>query len=98
MEAMIAALCLLLLLAGDILLVVLLLRSRRPADDTGHIQELEDWLEERLARQADDFDKKLRASQSALADQNYAAIRGVKDAVDGMGAQQIGRASCRERV
>ena len=48
MEAMIAALCLLLLLAGDILLVVLLLRSRRPADDTGHIQELEDWLEERL--------------------------------------------------
>ena len=49
MEAMIAALCLLLLLAGDILLVVLLLRSRRPADDTGHTQELEDWLEERLA-------------------------------------------------
>ena len=97
MEAMIAALCLLLLLTGDILLVVLLLRSRRPADDTGHIQELEDWLEERLARQADDFDKKLRASQSALADQNYAAIRGVKDAVDGMGAQLTGSQAAQQK-
>ena len=97
MEAMIAAPCLLLLLAGDILLVVLLLRSRRPADDTGHIQELEDWLEERLARQADDFDKKLRASQSALADQNYAAIRGVKDAVDGMGAQLTGSQAAQQK-
>ena len=97
MEAMIAALCLLLLLAGDILLVVLLLRSRRPADDTGHTQELEDWLEERLARQADDFDKKLRASQSALADQNYAAIRGVKDAVDGMGAQLTGSQAAQQK-
>ena len=86
MEAMIAALCLLLLLAGDILLVVLLLRSRRPDDDT-QMQDLEDWLEQRLAAQEEAFSKRLRDSQAALADQNYAAIRGVQNAVEGMGAQ-----------
>src|SRR5699024_1501607 len=47
--------------------------------------------------QADEFDKKLRASQSALADQNYAAIRGVKDAVDGMGAQLTGSQTAQQK-
>ena len=89
MEPMIAALCLLLLLAGDVLLVVLLVRSRRP-DDADRQQELESWLEERLARQADDFGRLLQMSQDALSKQNYAAIRGVKDAVDGMGVQLTG--------
>ena len=74
-------------LAIFVMMPVLLVRSFRPPRDKDQARELEDWLEERLARQADEFDKKLRASQSALADQNYAAIRGVKDAVDGMGAQ-----------
>ncbi len=97
MEPMIAALCLLLLLAGDVLLVVLLFRSRRAGGDEEQFQALEDWLEERLARQADEFDKKLRASQSALADQNYAAIRGVKDAVDGMGVQLTGSQSTQQK-
>ena len=64
----------LLVFAVFAMMIVLLLRSFRPSKD--QTQELEEWLEERLARQADDFDKKLRASQSALADQNYAAIRG----------------------
>lgn len=86
MEVIVAALCLLLLLAGDVLLVVLLMRSRRP-DDQDQIQELEDWLEQRLAAQEDAFNKRLRDSQAALADQNYAAIRGVQNAVEGMGAQ-----------
>ena len=86
MEAMIAALCLLLLLAGDLLLVILLLRSRRP-DREDQMQDLEDWLEQRLAAQEEAFNKRLRDSQAALADQNYAAIRGVQNAVEGMGAQ-----------
>ena len=77
-------------LAIFVMMPVLLVRSFRPPRDKDQARELEDWLEERLARQADEFDKKLRASQSALADQNYAAIRGVKDAVDGMGAQLTG--------
>ena len=77
-------------LAIFVMMAVLLVRSFRPPRDKDQARELEDWLEERLARQADEFDKKLRASQSALADQNYAAIRGVKDAVDGMGAQLTG--------
>ena len=96
MEPMIAALCLLLLLAGDVLLVVLLVRSRRP-DDAGRQQELESWLEERLARQADDFGRLLQMSQDALSKQNYAAIRGVKDAVDGMGVQLTGGQSAQQK-
>ncbi len=90
MEMMIAALCLTLLLAGDVLLVVLLLRSRRPDDGAAQRQALEDWLEERLAKQADDFSRLLQMSQDALSKQNYAAVRGVKDAVDGMGVQLTG--------
>ena len=96
MEPRIAALCLLLLLAGDVLLVVLLVRSRRP-DDAGRQQELESWLEERLARQADDFGRLLQMSQDALSKQNYAAIRGVKDAVDGMGVQLTGGQSAQQK-
>ena len=96
MEPMIAALCLLLLLAGDVLLVVLLVRSRRP-DDADRQQELESWLEERLARQADDFGRLLQMSQDALSKQNYAAIRGVKDAVDGMGVQLTGGQSAQQK-
>ena len=86
METLIAALCLLLLLAGDVLLVVLLMRSRRP-DDENQMQDLEDWLEQRLTAQEEGFSKRLRDSQAALADQNYAAIRGVQNAVEGMGSQ-----------
>ena len=84
-------------LAIFVMMAVLLVRSFRPPRDKDQARELEDWLEERLARQADEFDKKLRASQSALADQNYAAIRGVKDAVDGMGAQLTGSQTAQQK-
>ena len=84
MMEMSIVLCLL-LVVGDILLVVLLLRSHRPDDNAR--EEMEHWLSEQLAAQAADFDRRLRASQAALADQNYAAIRGVKDAVEGMARQ-----------
>ena len=84
MMEMSIVLCLL-LVVGDILLVVVLLRSRRPDDNAR--EEMEHWLSEQLAAQAADFDRRLRASQAALADQNYAAIRGVKDAVEGMARQ-----------
>src|SRR5699024_6928390 len=84
-------------LAIFVMMPVLLVRSFRPPRDKDQARELEDWLEERLARQADEFDKKLRASQSALADQNYAAIRGVKDAVDGMGAQLTGSQTAQQK-
>ena len=84
-------------LAIFVMMAVLLVRSFRPSRDKDQARELEDWLEERLARQTDEFDKKLRASQSALADQNYAAIRGVKDAVDGMGAQLTGSQTAQQK-
>ena len=85
----------LLVFAVFAMMIVLLLRSFRPSKD--QTRELEEWLEERLTRQAEEFDKKLRASQSALADQNYAAIRGVKDAVDGMGAQLTGSQAAQQK-
>ena len=85
----------LLVFAVFAMMIVLLLRSFRPSKD--QTRELEEWLEERLTRQAEEFDKKLRASQSALADQNYAAIRGVKDAVDGMGMQLTGSQSAQQK-
>ncbi len=84
MEQIIVGACLLLLIAGDVLLVLLLVRS---GGRGGRDEELKGWLEDCLARQAEDFDKKLRAGQAALADKNYADIRSVKDAVNDLSGQ-----------
>lgn len=67
-----------LLLAANVLLGVLVARSflAKPRDRT---EELEQWLDERLARQAEEYDRRLRESQSGLADQTYTAVRGVSD-------------------
>lgn len=67
-----------LLLAANVLLGVLAARSflAKPRDRT---EELEQWLDERLARQAEEYDRRLRESQSGLADQTYTAVRGVSD-------------------
>lgn len=79
---------LLLLLTANILLAVLLVRSVRtkPADRT---DELEQWIEERLNRQSEEYERRLRESQAGLADQTYTAVRGVSEtlqtSVQGMG-------------
>ncbi len=67
-----------LLLAANVLLAVLVIRSFlvKPKDRT---EELEQWLEERLARQDEEAARRLRESQSALAGQTYTAVRGVSD-------------------
>ncbi|GJN64463.1 hypothetical protein JCM17207_10880 [Faecalibacterium gallinarum] len=80
---------LVLLLAGDVLLVALLVRSfgSSPARQR---EELEDWLDQRLAAQSEEYDRRLRASQAALADQTYTAVRGVgetlQSSVQGIGS------------
>lgn len=76
MEQFLSVLYLVLLLAGDVLLVALLVRSfgSSPARQR---EELEDWLDQRLAAQSEEYDRRLRASQAALADQTYTAVRGV---------------------
>lgn len=79
---------LVLLVLTDVLLVILVARSflARPQDRT---EELERWMEERLARQTEEYDRRLRDSQSGLADQTYTAVRGVSEtlqaSVQGMG-------------
>lgn len=85
----------LLVFAVFAMMVVLLLRSFRPSKD--QTQELEDWMAEQLDEQADTFERMLQASQDALSKQNYAAIRGVKDAVDGMGMQLTGSQSAQQK-
>jgi DNA recombination protein RmuC len=72
------AVFLVLLVLGDAMLAVLLVRSFRakPQDRT---DELEEWIDERLAKQGEEYTKKLRESQSALADQIYTAVRGVSE-------------------
>ena len=53
-------------------------------------EELEDWLDQRLAAQSEEYDRRLRASQAALADQTYTAVRGVgetlQSSVQGIGS------------
>ena len=62
-----------LLVAICLMMALLLFRSGRPAGglDEAGCEELKDWLEERLAAQAREFN----ARQDAIAQQNYAAIR-----------------------
>ena len=75
-----------LLVAICLMMALLLFRSGRPAGglDEADCEELKDWLEERLAAQAREFN----ARQDAIAQQNYAAIRSVSEtlqtAVQGM--------------
>ena len=89
MEQFLSVLYLVLLLAGDVLLVALLVRSfgSSPARQR---EELEDWLDQRLAGQSEEYDRRLRASQAALADQTYTAVRGVgetlQSSVQGIGS------------
>ena len=89
MEQFLSVLYLVLLLAGDVLLVALLVRSfgSSPARQR---EELEDWLDQRLAAQSEEYDRRLRASQAALADQTYTAVRGVGEtlpsSVQGIGS------------
>ena len=89
MEQFLSVLYLVLLLAGDVLLVALLVRSfgSSPARQR---EELEDWLDQRLAAQSEEYDRRLRASQAALADQTYTAVRGVgetlQSSVQGIGS------------
>ncbi len=78
METMLPILYLLLLVAGDVLLVVLLYRSMHN-DQARQAEELKEWLDEKLTAQAEEYDRKLRTSQAALADQTYAVVRGVGD-------------------
>ena len=85
----------LLALAIFAMMIVLLFRSFRPAKD--QTRDLEDWMAEQLDEQADAFERMLQASQDALSKQNYAAIRGVKDAVDGMGAQLTGSQTAQQK-
>ena len=85
----------LLALAIFAMMIVLLFRSFRPAKD--QTRDLEDWMAEQLDEQADAFERMLQASQDALSKQNYAAIRGVKDAVDGMGAQLTGSQAAQQK-
>ena len=89
MEQFLSFLYLVLLLAGDVLLGVLLVRSFR-SDPSRRMEEMEDWLDRRLAEQAEEFDCRLRASQASLAEQNYTAVRGVgetlQSSVQGLGA------------
>ena len=85
----------LLALAIFAMMIVLLFRSFRPAKD--QTRDLEDWMAEQLDEQADAFERMLQASQDALSKQNYAAIRGVKDAVDGMGMQLTGSQSAQQK-
>ena len=89
MEQFLSVLYLVLLLAGDVLLVALLVRSfgSSPARQR---EELEDWLDQRLAAQSEEYDRRLRATQAALADQTYTAVRGVgetlQSSVQGIGS------------
>ena len=75
-----------LLVAICLMMALLLFRSGRPTGglDEADCEELKDWLEERLAAQAREFN----ARQDAIAQQNYAAIRSVSEtlqtAVQGM--------------
>ena len=85
----------LLALAIFAMMIVLLFRSFRPAKD--QTRDLEDWMAEQLDEQADAFERMLQASQDALSKQNYAAIRGVKDAVDGMGMQLTGSQAAQQK-
>ena len=66
-----------LLVAICLMMALLLFRSGRPAGglDEADCEELKDWLEERLAAQAREFN----ARQDAIAQQNYAAIRSVSE-------------------
>ena len=68
-------------------MIVLLFRSFRPSGEKDQTRELKDWMEERLKQQAAEYERLLQMSQDALGKQNYAAVRGVKDAVDGMAGQ-----------
>ena len=77
----------LLTLAIFAVMIVLLFRSFRPSGEKDQTRELKDWMEERLKQQAAEYERLLQASQDALSKQNYAAVRGVKDAVDGMAGQ-----------
>ena len=66
-----------LLVAICLMMALLLFRSGRPTGglDEADCEELKDWLEERLAAQAREFN----ARQDAIAQQNYAAIRSVSE-------------------
>jgi DNA recombination protein RmuC len=77
MNAMVAVFLVLLVL-GDAMLAVLLAHTfgTKQQDRT---DELEDWVDERLAKQGEEYAKKLRESQSVLADQTYTAVRGVSE-------------------
>ena len=77
----------LLTLAIFAVMIVLLFRSFRPSGEKDQTQELKEWMEERLKQQAAEYERLLQMSQDALGKQNYAAVRGVKDAVDGMAGQ-----------
>ena len=77
----------LLTLAIFAVMIVLLFRSFRPSGEKDQTRELKDWMEERLKQQAAEYERLLQMSQDALGKQNYAAVRGVKDAVDGMAGQ-----------
>ena len=77
----------LLTLAIFAVMIVLLFRSFRPSGEKDQTRELKDWMEERLKQQAAEYERLLQMSQDALSKQNYAAVRGVKDAVDGMAGQ-----------
>lgn len=89
MEQFLSVLYLVLLLAGDVLLVALLVRSFG-SSSARQREELEDWLDQRLAAQSEEYDRRLRASQAALADQTYTAVRGVgetlQSSVQGIGS------------
>ena len=77
----------LLTLAIFAVMIVLLFRSFRPSGEKDQTRELKEWMEERLKQQAAEYERLLQMSQDALGKQNYAAVRGVKDAVDGMAGQ-----------
>jgi DNA recombination protein RmuC len=69
---------LVLLVLGDAMLAALLVHAlgTKQKDRT---DELEEWVDERLAKQGEEYAKKLRESQSVLADQTYTAVRGVSE-------------------
>ena len=101
MEQIVAVLYLILLVTANVLLAVLLLRTLRKDQDNAP-EQMQEWLDQRLTQQGEDYDRKLRASQAALADQTYTAVRGVGEtlqgSVQGMGRLLTGSQDTQQRT
>jgi DNA recombination protein RmuC len=90
-----------LLVLADILLILLVVHifGQKNKDRT---DELEEWIEERLKKQGEDYERRLRDMQSGLADQTYTAVRGVSEtlqtSVQGMGNMLTANQGAQQRM